>query len=94
LLPRVTWLLVEPEQTSPIRIGIADYGQRAIGTTAYFASGTVQSIDSPVRLAGHEIDHTRRRRAEGAAKRVVIQGKVLCVVPQGRDGIPVEVAHY
>src|SRR5205085_12183076 len=43
----------------------------------------------PVRLAGDQVDHSRRRRTKSSVERVVVHGKVLCVIPECRYSVAV-----
>jgi len=77
----------------PNRIGIANHGQRTVRSAAHFVPGSVQRGDCAVGLACDRVQHAHRRRTEGGAVRVIAQREILRVVPHGRRGVPVKVAH-
>ncbi len=45
-------------------------------------------------LASNQVQRARRRRAKGGAKGIVAHGKVLSIVPEGRDGIAIVIIHH
>src|ERR1700688_4478064 len=74
------------------RIWVADDRQ---GTAAAirFVPGTIDNSHRAVSLAGQKIQQSRRRRPKRRAVGVVAHRKMLRVVPESCDGVPIEVTH-
>src|ERR1700686_864702 len=94
--------IADDRAASGVAIGVAAgdrHGLRAAGPGRLIdpwnrTEARLSDAGNPVSVAGNEIDGARCRRAVSSAEGIVAHREMLGVVPQGSDGIPVEIAHH
>lgn len=77
-----------------LRIGIVNHCERTVAAAVHFIAGPIEGGNDAVGLPANQIYHSRGRRAEGGAVRVVAHGEKLCVAPETRNRVAVELSHH
>jgi hypothetical protein len=84
------WWSYHPSESS--QVSVADQSEAAI-PIGYGVPTIILLHGNAVGLPGNQVESSGRRRAERGAKRIVIHGEVLGIVPESGNRVAVVITH-